>query len=186
MYLLYLDDAGAVANTTEQHFVLGGICLFERQAYFLARTLDELVAPSGHPEPETLELHGSAIFAGRGWWRHLKRDDRRQIIHQALGSFCNLRGDWCLFGVVVDKIARSPEDPVEYAFEQLCNRFDLFLRRQYVNNNQPQRGLIILDRSTRETRLQNLAIHFRNHGHRWGTLRNIVNVPFLLIPRQRG
>ncbi len=87
-----------------------------------------------------------------------------------------------LFGVVVDKAERSPEDPIEYAFEQICNRFDLFLRRLYHQGN-PQRGLIVLDRSTKETRLQSLASEFRTFGHRWVTMTNLADVPFFVDSR---
>ena len=97
-----------------------------------------------------------------------------------------LRGQWELFGVVVDKHALSPEDPVEYAFERISSRFDQFLGRLYREGYGPQRGLIVLDKpekSTQETRLQSLASEFRTFGNRWGTMRNLVDVPFFVDSR---
>jgi hypothetical protein len=180
MYLLYLDDAGSADSPGEKNFVLAGIALFERQAYWLQNSLEKFVATLGHPAPETLEIHGSVIQSGKNWWRKMPRKDRRTVIADGLRTaqrFTPLQRK--LFGVVVDKEERSPEDPVEYAFEQICSRFDLFLRRLYHQGN-PQRGLIVLDKSTRETRLQSLASEFRTIGHRWGTMPNLVDVPFFV------
>ncbi len=179
MYLLYLDDAGSVNNPNEQHFILAGICIFERQIHWLNREMERVATDTGHPQPNALELHGNEILAGRHWWRGVERERRRTIIRHGLASARALRGDWCLFGVVVDKAQRSPEDPVEYAFEQLCNRFDRYLMRRHRNGDS-QKGLIVLDKSTRETRLQSLATEFRNTGHRWGVTRNIADVPFFV------
>ena len=94
----------------------------------------------------------------------------------------SLYGDWRLFGVVVDKRARSPEGPVAYAFEQLCSRFDIFLQRLY-HKGETQRGLIVLDKSREETRLQSLASEFKAEGHRWGKLRNLAEAPLFVDSR---
>jgi hypothetical protein len=51
-----------------------------------------------------------------------------------------------LFAVVIDKEAVSPQDPIELAFEELSNRFNLFF--QSINNKAPkdrtQRGLLVV------------------------------------------
>lgn len=182
MYLLYLDDAGSAKNSAQKHFVLAGIAVFERQAYWLQKGLDDLAAALEHPEPGTLEFHGNAIWAARkrSWWRQYTSEKRRAVIADGLKSAESLYPiQRRLFGVVVDKEARSPEDPVEYAFEQICSRFDQFLRRLYRQGN-PQRGMIFIDKSADETRLQSLANEFRTFGHRWGTMPNIVDVPFFI------
>ena len=150
MHLLYLDDAGSVTDSSQRHFILAGIALFERQAYWLQAELDDLVGTLGHPDPDQLELHANAMFNGRGWWRSIRqRDQRRQIILDGLAASRRaLRGDWRLFGAVIDKQALSPSDPIEYAFEQLSSRFDHFLRRLHRQGNS-QRGLIILDKTAK-------------------------------------
>jgi hypothetical protein len=84
-----------------------------------------------------------------------------------------------LFGAVVHKAAISPDDAMEYAFEQICNRFDRFLGRLHQAGN-TQRGLIILDESAYETSLQGLAKNFRRDGHRWGQLYNLTDVPLFV------
>ncbi len=180
MYILYVDDAGSVGNHTERHFILAGIALFERQIEHLERVLDAFAVSTGLSDPEALELHGNQMLPGTKKWRAIRGEPRRrELLLSALRSVEALRGRWALFGVVVNKAAVSPRDPAEYAFEQLCSRFDQFLTRQR-QGDRAERGLIVLDRSTREPRLQELATTFRREGHSWGRLRNIVEVPLFV------
>lgn len=186
MYLLYLDDAGAVKKQDEKYFILAGIAVFERQTHWLQTELDAFTQNLGFSDPTQVELHANVIRAGRKPWRRTPPDRRHAIIREALRLPYNLVGDhWRLFGVAVDKRAISPRDPVEYAFEQICNRFDLFLRRLYHQRN-PQRGLIILDNAgnaQQEVRLQSLAIEFKTIGHTWGVTRNLADVPLFVDSR---
>jgi hypothetical protein len=69
---------------------------------------------------------------------------------------------------------------VEHAFEQLVSRFDLFLKRVYQKYDDPQRGLMILDKSSTEMRIQNLAREFKYSGHTWGQTKNYAEVPVFL------
>jgi hypothetical protein len=179
MFLLYLDDAGSVAAAHQRHFVLAGICLFERQMHFLNRELERLAASIYAEEPRALELHASHMLAGKGFWRKLPLKDRRRHIRHGLAAARALKGPWAPFGAVVDKAAASPEDAIEHAFEHICHRFDRFLQREFRRGNK-QRGLIVLDRSTRETRLQSLAIEFGTTGHRWGVTHSIAEVPLFV------
>jgi len=179
MYLLYLDDAGSVGNPEERYFILGGIALFERQVYWLQQDLERITGELSHPEPNNLELRGNAILNRRNFWRRFRPVEARRILRHGIATARSLRGIWALFGAVVDKAEVSPEDPVEYAFEQICNRFDRFLHRRYLNGD-PQKGLLIMDQSAKETRLQTLATEFRQTGHRWGTLRNFSDVPMFV------
>lgn len=86
-----------------------------------------------------------------------------------------------LFGVVIRRgVLRDGGDPVEYAFEQISSRFDQYLARQYRNNADPQRGIIIFDKSSTEQRIQTLARDFKQDGHTWGLTRNYAEVPLFL------
>jgi hypothetical protein len=88
------------------------------------------------------------------------------------------------FVVAVEKSSVSLQSPLEYAFEQLCSRFDMFLMRKYRRNPKgAQRGIIVFDKSSYETSLQGLAIDFRAVGHRWGVVRNLAEVPVFLDSR---
>ena len=181
MYLLYLDDAGDVKNPRDRYFILAGIAIFERQVEHLQDALDRLASHVREQEPDALEFHGNAIMSGRGWWRSIRsRDDRETIILDGLEAARSLvPRQWRLFGVSVDKGAVAPQDPIEYAFTQICDRFDKFLRRLYRQGFR-QKGLIVLDKSAQETRLQSLASEFRAFGHQYGNVINLVDVPFFV------
>jgi len=68
---------------------------------------------------------------------------------------------------------------MEIAFEELCGRFDLFLKRLHAAGDR-QRGLIILDKSSYETSLQRLARDFRLLGTRFGVIRNLADTPVFI------
>lgn len=181
MHILYLDDAGSASNPTERHFVLGGVALFERQVYWLSRELDEVVQNIGWPPEETasIELRASSILSGNKRWRKLEKSQRPAVVRHGLAALNATHGQSVLFASVIDKAAVSPEDPVEHAFEQLCNRFDRYLLRKHRAGD-TQRGLLVLDNHAKETRLRALATEFREIGHRWGSVANFADVPFFV------
>ena len=179
MYLLYLDDAGSVTNSSDRHFILAGIALFERQVHFLNELLEDIAKEISPHAPAEIEFHANPIQNGRGIWRSKDRHFRRQLIARGLSTVDRLRGKWALFGAVIEKAALPGEDVAEYAFEQIASRFDYFLQRMHQKNN-TQRGLMILDKTVMETRLQTIAREFKRDGHRWGKLKNFVDVPFFV------
>ena len=180
MYLLYLDDAGSVSNASDKHVVLAGIALFERQVHFLDGLLEDFAGQIAPAQAELLEFHASHMLAGKGFWRSIPdRAQRRRHLAEALSQVDKLRGQRALFGVVVEKSSVPSQDALEFAFEQIVRRFDLFLSRFHQAKN-TQRGLLILDKSTMETRLQQLTRTFRRTGHSWGRPRNLVDVPFFV------
>ena len=80
----------------------------------------------------------------------------------------------------MDKQAVAPADPVEHAFEEICNRFNLLLKRIWDRDGEAQRGLVVMDESSYENTLQGLARRFRERGTRWGNLRNLAEVPMFV------
>lgn len=181
MHILYLDDSGSVKNPDDKHIILAGVSVFERMPHWLSRALENLAKEIWPAEFENIEFRGVNIFAGRKQWRDLKRDRRREIYIQALNLLARST-KVKLFGAAIHKAAISPSDPMEYAFEQICNRFDLSLTRSFRAGDN-QRGLIVLDKSSYETSLQALALDFRKDGHRWGKLHNLCEVPLFVDSR---
>lgn len=59
-------------------------------------------------------------------------------------------------------------------------RFDKFLRRLYTKHNDPQRGIMLFDKSSTERRIQTLARDFKHNGHTFGQTRNYAEVPVFL------
>jgi hypothetical protein len=183
MYLLYLDDAGSPANANEDYFVLGGICVYEAQIDWFSRELDKLATPFA-ASPEDIEFHASVIFSRREtpWSLLPSADDARGILKSVLRVAASSYNTTRLFACAIHKASFPGQDPVELAFEDLCQRFDFFLNRLRIQGEQ-QRGLLVLDRTTRETSLQRLAREFRKVGTRWGTLKYVADTPFFVDSR---
>ena len=180
MYLLYLDDSGSVANPSDRHIVLAGAAVFERRVYWLSKEMDRLAEDIWPDSPKSIEFRGSDIRGGRKHWRGVARDARIGVYRRALEIISNSNPkSVAVFGAVIDKAALSPDDPMEYAFEQICNRFDRYLGRLHRQGN-TQRGLIVLDKSSYETSLQRLALNFASEGHRWGRIYNMADVPLFV------
>jgi hypothetical protein len=127
------------------------------------------------------------MYAGKTapWKGVASRDSRNTMIAGALEVLCRASKSVRAFGVAVEK--KAAPNPVEYAFEELCNRFDLFLSRHYQSrggrDEDKQRGLIVMDQSHYEQPLQALARDFRVSGTRWGHMRNIAEVPLFVDSR---
>lgn len=178
MHLLYLDDSGSVTNAADRHVVLAGLAVFERQPHWLSGKLDALASRVWPDDPALLEFRGADIMGGKRHWRGVGKSTRMEAYAEALAILAE-SNFVRLFGVAVHKPFVSPEDPMERAFEHICNRFDRFLGRLHRQAD-TQRGLIVLDKSSYETSLQGLAINFRTTGHRWGQLHNLAEVPLFV------
>ena len=192
MHLLYLDDSGSVANPKERYFVLGGLSIFEAQADWFTRELDKLAESIDPANPAHIEFHASEIFSRRSEpWNRMSREEAQGVIKAVLqivaGSYDSARIFSCAVekasiqyggGALNAEIVEDP-DPVEFAFEDLCSRFDLYLSRLRGQGDR-QRGLLILDKSTKETSLQRLTREFRSLGTKWGTIHNLADIPFFV------
>jgi hypothetical protein len=178
MHLLYLDDSGSVGNAEDTHIILAGVAVFERQPHWFSERLDKIAARVWPDGPGGLEFRGADIYGGKKHWRGVNPESRMEAYRDALGVLANST-QVRLFGTAVHKASVSPDDPMERAFEHVCNRFDRFLGRLHRAGD-TQRGLIILDESTYETSLQSLAHEFRTEGHRWGQLYNLSDVPLFV------
>jgi hypothetical protein len=190
MFILYVDDSGSIKNADEEHFVLAGLAVFEQQIYYLINDLDQIVSSFGIGPHEQIELHGSHMYSGKTMpWRGVKsKEDRAKMIQDALRILLRASTNKVkAFGVVVEKKSLTSANPIEFAFEEICNRFNLFLSRYYQNRGgreeDKQKGLIVMDESHHEQPLQALAQEFRVNGTRWGNLRNIAEVPLFVDSR---
>jgi len=183
MYLLYLDDSGSAPNANEEYFVLGGVSVFESQVHWITTELDKL-AQELFPAlpPSTVEFHASDIFSGREapWDQIRSKLQRIGVIHRVLDVFCRSYESAKAFAVAIHKPSYRNHDLVKLAFEDLCSRFDLHLIRANTGRSSPDRGLLIVDKSSYESSLQKLAVEFRSTGTRWRRLQYIVDVPLFV------
>ena len=181
MHLLYLDDSGSPSDPDTPYFVLAGVSVFERKTHWIEKRLNEIVERFAPSDPYSLELHGSPMRTGKGGWRQYPYQDRHAAMVEALqqGVVMNARGV-TLFGVAVrhGSLGRG-ESPVEYAFEQLSSRFDQYLMRLH-HKGDSQRGIMIMDKSSTERKIQSLAREFKHSGHTWGRTKNYAEVPLFL------
>jgi len=185
MHLLYLDESGSASDPNQQYFVLAGVSVFEREAHWVEQQLNNIAQRFSPEDPYAIELHGSPMRSGNGAWRRYAKEDRFQAIRDALQVGIADRSEKSvrLFGTVVKKSAVAGSDPVEFAFEQITSRYDMFLKRLYKKHNDAQRGLILLDKSSTENRIQTLAREFKYEGHSWGRTKNYAEVPVFLDSR---
>ena len=182
MHLLYIDESGAVGDSQQPYFVLAGVAIFERQTHWIEQRLNNIATRFNPANPHDIELHGSPMRSGRDGWKGFPVADRKKAIEDALreGVVNNYPQSARIFAAVVKKDLLPGSDPVEHAFEQIVNRFDLFLKRLYSKNHDPQRGIMIFDKSTTERRIQTLARDFKYNGHTWGRTKNYAEVPVFL------
>lgn len=180
MYLLYLDDAGSANNPNEEYLVLGGISVHESQVAWITKELDNLANSVGQ-NPHDIEFHASEIFSQRNepWRSFGNKDDVRGMIKSVLKILDRLYDTARVFAYAIHKNSFPGQDPIKLAFEDLCSRFNLFLKR--VNNSGDRHsGMIILDESSHETSLQSLARDFRQLGTQWGDIRHLCETPLFV------
>jgi hypothetical protein len=181
MFLLYLDDSGSAGNANEKYLVLGGVCLFESQVGWVTQELHQLALNLSPNDPDSVEFHAADIFSGREQpWSNLRaKEERIGVIKQVLGIFAKSYQSARAFACAVHKDSYLGRDPMEMAFEDLCSRFDLFLKRLYASGDR-QKGIIILDKTSYETSLQKLSRNFRTLGTQWNVIRNLADTPLFV------
>lgn len=182
MYLLYLDDSGSPPNPNEDYFVLGGLSVPENSVRWLSGEIEAIAEEIDPDNPRSVEFHAAEIFSGKlDVWKGMKKEERIRTIKKVLGVLdAASPKSIAVFACAVHKNS-TPGDPVQIAFEQLSSRFDIYVRRQNTERGERQKGMIILDKSSYETSLQNLADQFRKDGTRWGNrLTTLSEVPLFV------
>lgn len=179
MHLLYLDESGNEDDPSDRHFVLAGAAVFERVTFFLSNDLDDLKTRR-FPGTPPIEFHASAMRKGKDFWRDVDRNIREDLLQEIAGVICKTGGpSLTLFAAVVEKSAAVyGEDAVKRAIEEVCSRFDMFLKRLYQDQNDPQRGLLIFSQGRFDQRAKVWIRGFRDAGTRWGFLRNFSDIPY--------
>ncbi len=132
---------------------------------------------------QQVEFHASEIFARRrSPWRGMSREEAQGVIKGVLNVLRNSYDTARAFACAIHKPSYPNTDLMELAFEDLCSRFDLYLRQLRTQGDR-QRGLVILDESAHETSLQRMARDFRTLGTQWGVIRNLAETPLFVDSR---
>lgn len=182
MYLLYIDDSGSIDDTNTNFLVLAGISVFERQTHWIESKVTSIAARFAPAHPESIELHASPMRVGKDGWQHFEPSDRVQAVVDALNLLSDTQSKVRVFAAVIEKSLLQTHEIIPHAFEHLAVRFDGFLaaRFQMTKGKDPQRGIVIFDKSTFEHSIQSLSFVFKHHGHANGRLRNFAEVPLFL------
>jgi Protein of unknown function (DUF3800) len=179
MYLLYLDESGNEKDPDDRFFVLGGIALFERQIFFLSQAIDQ-IQDKYFPNKQPIPFHASEIRSGRKFWRQVPDKTRDAVLSDLAEAIRNSpeRGR-ALYAAAIEKSKELwGEDAVEKATEEICRRFDLRLKREYQNDNNPQRGLLIFSEGRFDARAKIWVRGFHQRGTRWGAINNLADIPY--------
>jgi predicted RNA-binding protein Jag len=183
MHILYLDDSGSPINPNEEYFVLGGVSVPENSARWLSSVLEKIAIQISPENPESVELHAAEIFSGREepWQAFKSKQQRIDIIKNVLFTLNAANKEIVVFACAVHKASYPEEDVVIHAFEEITSRFEKYLQRISEETSTQQRGILVLDKSSYETGLQNLIAQIRRKGNRWGSYMNrIVEVPLFV------
>lgn len=163
MYLLYLDESG---SRQAEHFVVGGLAVHEQDAHHLTREVDRLFGrlPSG---VAWRELHAQHIRSGRGSWRSVEKDVRRQLTDDVASLLTGPpRGAVrppVLFAVVIHKPSFPHRNPFERAHEDFFARCNGFLGR-LASRGDRHRCIAIADKSRLEPVIQEFMRSWRERG----------------------
>lgn len=183
MHVLYLDDSGSPTNQNEEYFVLGGVSVPENSVAWLTSNLEALAAEFDAVDPSSVELHAAEIFKGaeHPWKDITVKKDRVDIIKKVLSTLNKANRETVAFACAVHKASINKEDVVIHAYEEVTSRFNRYLQRISDETKAKQRGIIVLDKSSYETGLQNLTSKIRKNGNRWGGfMREVVEVPLFV------
>jgi hypothetical protein len=181
MHLLYLDESGTDGGN---YFVLAGLSVFERDTYFFNRDFDALQESAFPNLDDPIELHAAEIRArSKPPWDRLTFDQASELLDRAYSIIVG--GRCVLFGVAINRQALRPEDSDEYsfAFESIVRRFDGYLSRLYRENNDRQKGLVVVAESSFRQRIEVLAKELLRSGTRWGELFDIAEIPLFTMAR---
>ena len=113
---------------------------------------------------------------------HKERLDLLQQLATCVGKWGNAR----LFAQSVNKDflkqqVNSTEPPYEYAFAQVVQRFEYFLRNRSVAVNSELNGLLVQDNNeTVAAKLTKMMRRFHSQGTKWSSIDRILETPFFV------
>lgn len=184
MYLLYVDEAGDTGkppprgNSQTRNYVLTGLAIHEGQWYKISRKVESVQKKYFPQSRSAVEFHIKNIKSGKGAFALFDPTTRDMLVNDLVRLLKKHKHGPVFFACVIDK-CNYEEPPLLTAFEEICNRFDLFLKRLAAHGDK-QKGLIIFDRTTLAERLKREINKYRESGTRWGVIINIIET--ILLP----
>jgi hypothetical protein len=185
VYILYLDESGNPGDPADRHFVLAGVAVFERSVHYIAESIDRIQA-NHFPGSPPIEFHANAIRSGRGFWRDVEKEKRERVLSD-IGTAVQRSNEpgLVLFAAVVQKdYELHGENAIRKALEEICNRFNIFLKVREKEHNDNQRGLLVFAESTYQQRAKVWVNDFKRLGTQWGTLNRVCDIPYFASTRE--
>ncbi len=186
MYLLYLDESGTPdgwRSQDQKHFAIGGVAVHEGQVYGLTKQLDEIQERYFPGLRVSIVFHAADIRNGKDKFRTLSPTRRQELLNDLYQCILTTRfPNLIAFATVMhESAAGSPDETLHDTFQDVCQRFNTFLVRQY-NFGYKDKGVLVIDRA-HEDRYRQLIADFRRHGTDHGYLGNVVDIPFFARSR---
>ena len=180
MHLLYLDESGHPNDPATEFFVLAGFSVFERSMHWLDSAITPIAARFNPACPSDIEFHGAPMRGGKEYWRDIAPADRVQAVVDVLALLGDQQMKLQVFASVIEKSTMPQDQILTKSFEHVASAFDQQLTNLWTRRKDPQRGLVIFDRTSYEEKLQALSSLFKHQGHSQGKLRNFCEVPLFL------
>ncbi len=181
MYLLYVDESGEPSNTNEDYFILGGVSIYENNAYFVSETFDRVQEKWFPGQTTPIEFHASKIRnRNEEPWRSMRREQCQNVLLDLCDAIVSTSPKaLSLFGVAIHKSSFPSDNPVEKAFHELCGHFDEFIGQSNINSHRDKnRGLLILDSSKYKGHLDVLLLEYMKYGGtKFGRVKNFADAP---------
>lgn len=179
MYILYLDESGDPNGWDNQdNFVMGGVAVFEGEVYALNKQLDEIQKSCFPGVSIPLAFHAAEIRSGRGRFRNMSPSEREILLGKVYDiiQFKKFPRLVAFATAIHISAAKSSEQVLHDSFEDICQRFNTFLLRQYKLGHQ-DKGLLIIDKA-HEDSYRHLVADFQGAGTQFGYIGNIVDIPY--------
>lgn len=187
MYFLYLDESGCPSGWQDQnHFVVGGVAVFEGYVDRLSEEIDDIQATYFDSITMPIEFHAGNMKSGDGQrWRHTKEETRAKMLEEVYdkignASFPNLVA--FASALHISKATSNQTENIRAVFEDVCGRFNTFLVRQH-HAGKSSKGLLIIDDAHRE-HYMDLIHEFRQSGMKSGYLGNVVDIPYFSASKE--
>lgn len=185
MYLFYVDESGSPDGWgVHDNFILAGVAVHEGQVRLLSKELDAVQERFFPNISLPLELHAAHIHHGKDRFRKMAESQQVELLESAYDVLTNSHFPNLIAFITAIHVSAvtSPVQALADCLEDICQRFNTFLVRQYKAGHK-DKGLMIVDRSGREARFREIMAAFERDGTKNGYLGNITDVPYFADSR---
>ena len=158
--------------------MIGGVAIHEGQIHGISSQMDGLQNKYFPGIQISIAFHASDIRRGKGHFQGIPPLKRNQILQDVYGVIANaVFPHLVVFATAIDISAvQNPVQARRETFEDVCEKFNIFLVHQYQRGH-PTKGLLLIDEN-REAEYRELVNDFKKQGTAHGYLGNVVDIPY--------